>query len=373
MSAPPAARDALARLKRWLTDDALPLWATRGLDPAGGFHDRLNLDGAPAIAPRRVRVQARQAYVYALAAERGWMADAEAASRHGLAALLALRQADGLYRIADAPAAPLDGMGLLYDQAFALLALAAGHGTFGDAEYERAGDDLRRRLSAFAHPTAGYAEAPGLAEPLFANPNMHLFESFIAWRMVSADPAWGELAARQASLAVDRLTRERGLILERYDADWRAPRERLVWPGHLYEWAFLLLSHDADDPACRRAALWLIEQAEAKGVDPARGVAVFALDGDLRVIDPGARLWSQTERLRACALAADLTGDGGLWAAALQACGALEAFLQAPTPGLWRDWMDGAGAFRDEPAPASSFYHIAGAIAALERQVETVA
>ncbi len=103
-------------------------------------------------------------------------------------------------------------------------------------------------------------------------------------------------------------------------------------------------------------------------MDPARGVAIFALDEALAPIDRGARLWAQTERLRACARAAALTGDGSLWDAALQAVGALEAFLDTPTRGLWRDWMGPDGAFVDEPAPASSLYHIAGAIVELLRQ-----
>src|ERR1700723_951173 len=72
---------------------------------------------------------------------------------------------------------------------------------------------------------------------------------------------------------------------------------------------------------------------------------------------PGARPWAQTERIRACARAAALTGDGALWAATVQACEALEAFLDTPTPGLWRDWRDETGAFREEAAPASSLYH----------------
>ena len=67
--------------------------------PAGGFHDRLGLDGAPVAAAKRVRVQARQAYVYATAAERGWAPGAEAASRHALTALLAMRRDDGLYQM----------------------------------------------------------------------------------------------------------------------------------------------------------------------------------------------------------------------------------------------------------------------------------
>jgi len=368
LSAPAAVQDAYGRLKRWLVADALPLWATCGLDPAGGFFERLGQDGAPTNAPKRSRVQARQAYVFATAAERGWMpeAQARAAAVHGLDALNATRRADGFYVTPGPRPATLDGMGELYDQAFALFAFAAGHGLTGG--YEAEADALRKALAPYAHPLAGFAEAPGHAQPLFANPNMHLFESFMAWQAVSPDPAWAEQAAALAWLALDRLTAGPGLVLEQYDADWRLPAERVVWPGHLYEWAFLLLRHDAADAKHRNTALWLIQQAEAKGV--ARGVAVFALDGQLRPVDRGARLWAQTERLRAVATAAALRDDVGLWDATLEAAGAVEAFLATPTPGLWRDWMDEVGGFRDEPAPASSFYHIVGAIAELERLIE---
>jgi len=120
------------------------------------------------------------------------------------------------------------------------------------------------------------------------------------------------------------------------------------------------------DAATLASALQLTELAERTGVDRA-GFAVFALDETLRPLDRGARLWSQTERIRACARAAALTDDGLLWDAVVQACGALQAFLDATTPGLWRDWRGETGAFREEAAPASSFYHIAGAIVELAR------
>ena len=44
-----------------------------------------------------------------------------------------------------------------------------------------------------------------MAEPLFANPNMHLFESFQAWAAVSEDPSWARLADAQGDLALNRL------------------------------------------------------------------------------------------------------------------------------------------------------------------------
>jgi mannose-6-phosphate isomerase len=368
-------RDAVGasaqRLRRWLLESALPIWWARGTD-AGGHVSQLGHDGRPTDAPRRLRVQARQAHVFALAAELGWRGPAEAASRRGLDAVLAARADDGLYRAGASSA--MDGMGLLYDQAFVLLALATSQAAFGDTGLEAEAMRLAERLAPFAHPFGGYAEAPGLPAPLFANPNMHLFEAFQAWSRASDDPRWRELAAGEARLALGRLIQPgSGALYETYDAGWAAPAQPVVWPGHLYEWAWLLMAWDPDDPASLAAAMRLIEAAERTGVDPDRGVAVFALDGGLRPIDRGARLWAQTERARACARAAGLTGEAAHWDAAAQACGALEAFLQVPTPGLWRDWMDESGAFREEPAPASTLYHIVGAIIELARQTSSSA
>lgn len=368
-------RASTARLKAWLLDAALPIWWERGA-AADGHASQLGLDdGRPTQAPRRLRVQARQAHVYALAAGLGWRGPAEAAGRRGLEAVLAARGDDGLYR-AGASAA-MDGMGLLYDQAFVLLALASSRATFGEGRLEGEAISLAERLTALAHPLGGFSEAPGLAAPLFANPNMHFFEAFQAWSRASHDPRWRDLAAMEARLALGlMIDAESGVLYEAYGADWRPARDpatRVVWPGHLYEWAFLLMDWTDGDAASQAAALRLIEVAERTGVDRRRGVAVFAVDGNLAPTDRGARLWAQTERARACARAAAVTGEAALWDAAAQACGALEAFLRVPTRGLWRDWMDEAGAFREEPAPASSLYHIVGAICELDRQASTAA
>ena len=372
MSAPAKVREAAARLHRWLLDEALPLWWERGADPAGGCFDRLNLDGTVAASPKRLRVQARQAYVYALAAGLGWDGPAKPASRHALTQVMTHKCDDGLFRTRPDEPAPLDGMGLLYDQAFVLLALAADRAAFGWRGQQRHADALVGALGPFAHVLGGYAEGPGLAEPLFANPNMHLFECFQAWTRAADDDRWRQRAAGLADLARTRLIDSAtGAIGERFGANWRpptAPSERVVWPGHLYEWGFLLLDRPGASLADRAAALRLIEVSEAKGVDQSRGVAIFALDEAQAPLDRSARLWAQTERLRACARAAALTDDGSLWEATLQAIGALDAFLDTPTRGLWRDRMGPDGAFVDEPAPASSLYHIAGAIVELVRQ-----
>ncbi|HWF78686.1 MAG TPA: AGE family epimerase/isomerase, partial [Caulobacteraceae bacterium] len=380
--APARVRDAAARLKRWLLEAALPIWWARAADrEGGGYFDRLNLDGTVAANPKRLRVQARQAYVYALAPGLGWSGPAKQASRHGLIQMMSHKCDDGLFRTRPDEPAPRDGMGLLYDQAFVMLALASDLVAFGDHDQQRHALAVLRDIAAFAHPRGGYAEAPGLPEPLFGNPNMHLFESAQAWMRAKDGGAWDQLAAGLARFACERLIDPAsGAMLERFGPDWQAPAaaaERFVWPGHLYEWAFLLLDRPRVTAGERAAALRLIEVSEERGVDRARGIVIFALDDQLAPLDRGARLWAQTERLRACTRAAAIAGDGSqttgiqasaMWDAVAEAIGALDAFLDVPTRGLWRDWMGPDGAFVDEPAPASSLYHIAGAIAELVRQ-----
>jgi mannose-6-phosphate isomerase len=81
--------------------------------------------------------------------------------------------------------------------------------------------------------------------------------------------------------------------------------------------------------------------------------------------DAGARLWPQTERLKAAALAARLTGDARYFGIAAAAADSLMRYLETPIPGLWFDRIDAHGNLVDEPAPASSFYHLVAAIAEL--------
>ena len=63
---PRAAAERGAALLHWLTAEALPLWTTAGLAPDGTVWEALDHDGTPRPdIPRRIRVQARQAHVFA--------------------------------------------------------------------------------------------------------------------------------------------------------------------------------------------------------------------------------------------------------------------------------------------------------------------
>jgi len=344
----------------WLAAAALPLWASAGVDPGtGAFHEALSVEGRPVAGPRRARVQARQAFVFASAAplDAGWAAVAT----RGYGFYRAhYRRDDGLFAVlADAAGRVLDDTPRLYEQAFSLLAMEAlaqiGTDTRADAEALLGG------LQALRHPAGGFRELT--EHPFQANAHMHLLEATLAWE-ARGGAAWRALSDEIVALAMTRfIDADGGFLREFFDADWRpAPGDdgRRVEPGHQFEWAWLLERWGVarGDAAARTAARTLVQRGLA-GVDRQRGVAVNALTDDLRVSDPSARLWPQTEYLKAALIV-------GEEADALTAANGLARYLDTPARGAWRDKLRPGGRFVEEPAPASSFYHLMVAIEALK-------
>jgi mannose-1-phosphate guanylyltransferase/mannose-6-phosphate isomerase len=345
------------RLQLWLHSQALPLWQAIGVDhQQGGFHEALDARAQPVSAIRRARVQARQAYVYARAGARGWPGPWRETAQAGVSYLETyFRRSDGQFRtLVHATGVTLDDEAMLYDQAFALLAWSA----LGQEE-----ESLRLLDALEHHRTAlgGFRETG--AEPYLANPQMHLFEAALAWVEVGGGLRWQALADQLGSMALSHLIDPiGGFLREVFDEDWRpavGPLGAQVEPGHQFEWAFLLSrwSKLGGPPDAAGMARRLYE-AGLKGIDPVRGVAVNAMTADLEISEPCARLWPQTEWLRA-AVEFDRPQD------ALRAAKALSAYLDMPVKGLWRDKLNADGSWVDEPSPASSLYHITGAIDAL--------
>jgi mannose/cellobiose epimerase-like protein (N-acyl-D-glucosamine 2-epimerase family) len=359
-----------ARLKAWLFDDALRLWWEGGTDhQAGGFFEALRPDGRPVPAPRRLRVVARQIFVFAQAGRMGWTGPWRQAVEHGLAALTRYRRPEGLYRFSlDDGGAPVDDSAQPYEQAFALLALSAAHQALGaERGFETLAVATRQRLAeVLGRPDGGVHDDASRGLPLRANPLMHLFEASLAWRTVGADPGWADLADRIARLAREHLRLPSGALPELFDDHWRATQEAEVEPGHQFEWGALLLIQAAlaGEPDTRSVGQRLIALGE-RGVDPARGVVIASQDQAGRPGDPTARLWPQTERLRAGVLLAEIDPPAG-WAIVRAGAESLQRYLDAPLPGLWRERMEAEGGFRDEPSPASSLYHLLGPIQALD-------
>ena len=367
--------DALrTRLATWLRDAAYPLWAQHGIDPKnGGFIETLAQDGVGLPHPRRARVHPRQIYAFAQAPGFGWKGDARRILQRGTDYFLThYRRPDGLFRtLASVDGTPLDDRALLYDQAFALLGYAAAAAALdARGEFEKRALELRAAIESRFRAHNGAFRSDENPQGLFeSNPHMHLFEACLAWAETGNDPGWTDLARHIASLATQRFVRRgTGSLGESFTADWRpAPgvAGRIVEPGHQFEWAWLLMRFEGRHPGPQQEiALRLIAIGEHSGVH--NQVAVNALLDDFSVHDANARFWPQTERLKAALLAAQLTDDTKYWEMAAAAAASLLPYLDTPVPGLWFDVQLPSGELVDSPAPASTFYHLVGAIVALD-------
>ncbi len=367
-------------LKAWALEHAFPVWWEVGADKVqGGFFEKIALDGTPVEAPRRARVQPRQIYSYAVAGLLGWNGPWKQALEHGLDFYLSkYRRPDGFMRtLVASDGSPLDDRVDLYDQAFGLFGLAMASSVLPErTDLPALAVSLREALYAMLkHPVAGFEESNPRTLPLLSNPHMHLFEASLAWVETGGDPQWRAMADEIAELALAKfIDPKSGGLREYYDGDWNpAPgvQGRIVEPGHQFEWGWLLLRWGKlarrDDAIA--AALRMIAIGDGPGVDPARGVAIFSLLDDMSVHDDVARLWAQTERIKAGVLAALTTGDDRWWTTAAEGAEGLIKYFDVPVKGLWRDKLQADGTFVDEAAPASSFYHIVCAILELDRAV----
>jgi mannose/cellobiose epimerase-like protein (N-acyl-D-glucosamine 2-epimerase family) len=359
------------KLRHWLFDAALPLWWRLGADHSlGGYHERLDFSGKPVILPRRSRVAARQAFSYSEAGRLGWDGPWRAAGQHALDFLRErFVQADGtVINSVDQQGNVLDPGFDLYNQAFALLAYASGYTAIDpNGGWQALAHALIGTLTRdFAHPSGGFREDRAGRLPLRANPHMHLLESALVWWAIDRHTVWRDMADEIVALCLRRfIETDAGIQREFFENDWtlaRGAASEVVEPGHQYEWAYLL-ARWADLTGRERpnAIGALISFADAHGIDPTRRVAVngIGIDGSFR--DPVARLWPQTERIKAY-LIDDRSCYGGRLREAIDN---LYRYLDAPLAGLWYENLAADGRFVVEASPATSLYHITVAIAQL--------
>jgi mannose-6-phosphate isomerase len=194
----------------------------------------------------------------------------------------------------------------------------------------------------------------------------------LAWNRIGKDIGWSTLVEELADLALSKFIQPNGALKEFFTDDWQpAPGipGRVVEPGHQFEWAWLLLQCDASDVQRRRdAALKLIDIGERYGVR--NGVAINTLLDDFSIHDANARLWCQTERIKAGVLAGQISGEEKYFEMASSAVGGLLHYFDTPVKGLWLDIQQTDGTLVNAPSPASSFYHIIAAIAQLSDGVK---
>lgn len=367
-----ASRDGVAALAAWLREAAWPLWLDRGVDRArGGFFEALDLRTHRCTAPfRRLRVAARQIVVFSEAHTAGLDGAADAV-RLGLAFLeqRAAQPEGGFAWRFDLAHAPTDLTRDLYDHAFVLLAYASAAAVQGaDAMRPRALDLLAWLDDALAHEHGGYLESLPPALPRRQNPHMHLLEALLAAHEAFGDSVFLTRAREVLDVFASRLfDHKAGALPEYFDDRLQAERRDGVFqvePGHHCEWVWLLHWANAlgAGVATGDVAARLMAFVDRHGIDPAHGSAFDLVGSDGTVLSAGSRLWPQAERLKAEFLRPDPAP-----ARQLQAIATLRAYLRPD--GLWHERREATGALSDEPAPASSLYHLTCAITTVARHL----
>ena len=356
------------RFAEWLRLRALPTWATLGQTDDGAFVEAIGMDGRPVSTARRARVQARQIYVYAQAGQLGWGGPWKRCVHDGVACLIAdYLRPDGLCRTLLTPdGTPLDETAMVYDQAFVMLALAtakaAGH---PEPSLEARATQIRDAL--WGQAMANGALMEGGSEPYQANCHMHLLEACLVWEEAGGDDGWRTMTDQMVALARSTfIDPDGGFLREFFGADWRpaaGDAGRLIEPGHQFEWAWLMArySRSRRDASALEVAHRLYAHG-VHGVSERLAVAVDAMNDDGSIRSPRARLWPQTEWLKAALILAELSSDGDNQIYMKDAAAAQRAlWFYLSKDGLWGDKRLPDRSFIDEPAPASSFYHIMAA------------
>lgn len=360
-------------LKAKVIGQCLPLWVERGWDrDTGSFVERMGSDGAPDIlAPRRVRVQARQIYVCAKAAQLGWFPQGQEIAKRAAAHLIdKARSPEGGYvHLLGADGSVLDGKRDAYDHAFVLLALATLLRLTGDASLRAEIDAVIAFLEGSMRGRfGGFVEQLPAVLPRRQNPHMHMFEAMIALYEATGDAIYQTRAGDMFSIFVRSLFDEQtGTLSEYFQENWTPIEPAVVEPGHQAEWVWLLKEFEriTGCPTARfRSALM---KAALRSFDERTGCLIDECDEAGQTVKATFRLWPQTEIVKAWLVFAE-AGDP---LAAMEARKALvrldRNFLSHPVAGGWYDQFDEQGRSLVDFIPASSFYHVMCMMAEADR------
>jgi mannose/cellobiose epimerase-like protein (N-acyl-D-glucosamine 2-epimerase family) len=353
-------------VRSWIFDKALPLWAGAGLDrERGGSVEVLDLQGADGGAHfKRTRVQARQVYAFSQAHLLGWSGPGLEAADHCWRFLAANgRHEDGAWaRRLGREGGMLDPTVDAYDMAFVLYALAwrlrTGHaGALSEAHATM--DALDRRLG--LGPGLGWRSAEDVVL-LDQNPHMHLLEASLELADAAGDDRFAQVAKDVLILFRDRMfDAGLGILPEKFEPGWNPVHgpQREVWPGHHYEWAWLL--HRARDVVgldLTDQAKALYAFAERHGPDPRTRLVDDGLQGEDMVRQHKFRCWPQAEALKAHLAMFEHQGLDTRLRIAETVSQMLDLYLGVEPAGSWQDRFGGNLEPLARDAPASMLYHL---------------
>ncbi|MGL5115187.1 MAG: AGE family epimerase/isomerase [Beijerinckiaceae bacterium] len=367
----------VGELRRWMIDEALPLWAGTARDRATGApFECLLPDGTPdAVAVLRSRVPARQIYVYAHAAVLGWRPEGAAEALSIFDWLMANAHAPdgqpGFVHRLKLDGTVVDAKRDTYDHAFMLLAFAWLARATGEARVHEALDNTLAFVnSALTLPDGSLREDLDNTLPRRQNPHMHMFEAMMGLHAALGRKDALSRAGQLLTLIKTHFIAEPdGVLGEFFDARLRlvaGPDGLSTEPGHMAEWTWLLRTYErlkGEPPGALADAMLaraLISRDEA-------GLLIDEADRDGRPLRRTRRLWPQTELAKALIAQAEI-GRPGAAEAARGALSDLKRFYLDPAPkGAWLDQLDAEGRTISSRMPASTLYHVFVAVVEADR------
>jgi len=313
----------------------------RAIDPRGGFYHFYRDDGAVYDAHTRHLVSStRFVFNYAMAYRQFGEPAYLSAVQHGIAFLRERHlQPTGGYAWLLHDGDVADATNHCYGLAFVLLAYAHAAMAGMDAVRPWIGETFDLMEERFWSPAARlYADEANpdwsmLSPYRGQNANMHACEALLA-----AFEATGEqrYLARAATLAHHITVRQaglaNGLVWEHYHADWSVDwdynkddktnifRPWGYQPGHLTEWAKLLLILERHADRLAGAWEWLVPRAAelfdtavARAWDAQHGGIAYGFAPDGSICDADKYFWVQAESFAAAALLGRRTGRPVYW------------------------------------------------------------
>lgn len=318
----------------------IEFFSKHAFDPAGGFFHYLNDDGSVYDHSRHLVNSTRMVFCHALAYRFNGQEAHREAVRHGLRFLQEQHwQADyGGYAWVLKDGVPLDRTQHCYGLAFVLLAYSHA--------YDIGVTEARPHIDAtFAHmEKLFWSEQHGLyadeatpagevASYRGQNANMHSCEALLAAYEATGEVRFLQRAERLArNITVRQAALANGWIWEHYNADWsidwdynRHDNTNMFrpWgyqPGHMTEWAKLLLILERHAEHLQDDADWLAPRARALfdatipvAWDEQHGGLFYGIAPDHSVCDGDKYFWVQAESLATAALLAQRTGAEIYW------------------------------------------------------------
>ena len=371
------AQEKSAALNSWIASAALPLWGQAGFDAQHErFEERLTFHGAALLdVPIRLMSQARQIYVFALAARRKWYGGALELVIDAYASMVRdFYRPDGsdgwvysIYRTGEVA----DGRRDLYGHAFALLAIASYVQATGRSEQLALADATLTFIdNGMAALGGGFFDAvPPKDTFRRQNPHMHLFEALLALWECSGQAKYLARAGEIFGLFASRFFQPQYGVLGEYFGHDLEPVQSaaltVVEPGHHYEWIWLLRRFEA---ATGRAVSGFVDalylHADTHGYDN-EGLIVAELWANGSSKTSSRRTWPMTEAIKANVVEASLGRPHAIEKSTKLVSKLFEYFLMPQ--GGWVDRRDAYGRADVAFMPASTFYHVACAIDELSR------